>query len=234
MKKIISLIVLIVVIAVFALWIMKTPIISAYLSKKMKTKVSIGSIDFSKSRTKITNFRIKNPRKYKENVAFSSKTINIEYSWKELKKDPSTIDRIELNDNFLSVECSNPLCTSNNWTDIMSKISKKEEKEKEEVIIKNITMNNLDVEILGMGLVPGSKKNVHLSSVSFRNVSSKEGFPTQQLISEIFKEAGINDLLKDFFKGNKGIDKYLNPLKKLFGKKIEENKLDNNTSSSQE
>ncbi|KPK32536.1 MAG: hypothetical protein AMS24_03975 [Chlamydiae bacterium SM23_39] len=197
MKKVIF---ILIIIGIFSLWYMKTPIISLYLSKKLNLPISIQNISFSKSHIKIENFRIRNPKGHNQKVAFSSKKIEVFYGWDKLKKTPAIIDRIEMLDNFLNIECKNPLCSSNNWTEIMKDSRKKEKKEKKEVLVKLIRMNNLFVDIQKMGVVGGEKK-ITLENIEFKDVSSKEGFPIKELIAIIFKKAKVFDFIKSIYKG---------------------------------
>jgi len=127
-----------------------------------------------------------------------------------------------MNDNYLNIECKNAMCSSNNWTDIISSVSQKEEKKKEEreVIVDSLVMNNLDVDIQGLGLIMGARKQVNIPSIEFSKVSSKEGFPTQQLIAAIFKQAGIFDYIKEVIKRLHIFDSYFGPFK-LFGQNEE-------------
>lgn len=207
MKKVVIFI-LFVLVVVLALWTMKASIMSTYLSKILKTPVSIGSIDFSKSQITIKDLKIKNPSGFKEFTAYSCKEVIISFDLKKIKNDPSIIDRIDMNDNYLYIDCQNALCTDNNWTKIMKNISDRELKGQErEVVISSLTMNDLKVNIQGVGLIPGSK-DVNIDHIEFTNVSSKEGFPTEQLIIAIFQEAKLFDYIKGIIEGNKIFDKY--------------------------
>ena len=217
MKKIIAIIILVLLIGVLVLWILKAPVMSMYLSKKMKTPVSIGGIEVSKSHMKIKRLKIHNPPGFKQSTAYTCKEIFISYDWKELKNEPSVIDKIDLTDSYLYVECKNALCTKNNWTQIMAKISDKESKEADgrEVMINTLAMNGLKVDIHELGLIPGGKKSVNIDNIQFNNISSKEGFPTSQLVIAIFKEAGIFDFIKGILDTHKVFDNYfkgINPL----------------------
>lgn len=216
MKKVLVFIALLILIALLSLWFLKTEATSWFLSKKLKTSISLGGVDLSKSKINLQNFKIHNPSGYKHEFAYVCKEAIVSYKFDEIKKDPSVIDRIDLNDSQLYIDCKNALCTSNNWTEIMKEVADKEvkiQKDGKEVIVNNLAMNGLHVEIHGLGLVPGIKKNVEIDHIDFGKVTSKEGFPTNVLIAEIFKQAGLVEYIKSFLNPTKIFDnlKSLNP-----------------------
>lgn len=205
MKKFISIVVIIVV-AIVALWFIKTPIIAGILSSKLKTSVSIGDIFVTPSHITIKNFKIKNPTGF-SGYALRTKTIRVDYSMKKLFSSPSIIDKVLIDDINLDVECTNPVCSKNNWTGIMNNVSEKESKSKSdtEVIIRSFVMKDMKVQIGGMGLL-GKTQTKTLDHIEFNNINSKDGFPTQQLISAIFRSAGLKDYLKGLLEdGPEGI-----------------------------
>jgi len=183
----------IIILVIVVLWIIKTPLTASYLSNKLKTDVSISNMSVSSNLIQIKNFRLKNPRRSKNRYAFVAQSIEIRYSFSKLFNSPSLIDSILVKDVNLNIECANPLCTKNNWTTLVGNISDKEKRSasKKEYIIKELELNNMDVEILGMGLDFTRKKQSHIASIKFYNINSKTGFPTQQLIAAIFRSAGL-------------------------------------------
>jgi hypothetical protein len=188
----------IIILTIFILWIIKTPLIASYLSKKLKTDVSISSIGISTNRIVINNFKLKNPPKTKSKYAFVTNRITFSYSFSKLFSSPTIIDNILLENINLDIECDNPLCTKNNWTTIVKKIDENEQKKKseKEILIKKLVMKEMDVQIVGLGLDFNKTKTAHISHIEFNNINSKTGFPTQQLIAAIFRSAGLKDYLK--------------------------------------
>ncbi len=210
MKKILAIAFLVILIGAFFLWFSKASLLSIYLTKKLKTRVFISDASYSKTHLKIKNFEIKNPSGHKERTAFSSKSIDVSYSWGEVKKVPSVIERIDMKDNYLLIDCKNALCTDNNWSKIIQTISKNEKEDTEkEVIVKKLTMTNLDVDVRGMGALLTITKKVNIPYIEFKNVDSKDGFPTQQLIAAVFKKAGVLDYIKGVFEKNGMIERLL-------------------------
>ncbi|NGX30191.1 MAG: hypothetical protein KR126chlam4_00238 [Candidatus Anoxychlamydiales bacterium] len=195
----------VIILIVVVVWIIKTPIIASYLSNKLKTDVSMSNIAISTKKMEIKNFRIKNPRGSKSRYAFIAKKIEVNYSFSKLMSSPSIVDSILVQDINLDIECSNPLCTKNNWTNIVDNINAKEKKtvSKKEVILKTLSLKNMDVAITGLGLDFNKTKTINVASIEFNNISNKTGFPTQELIAAIFKSAGLKDYLKGILE-NKG------------------------------
>lgn len=235
MKKLLVFLALIILIALLSLWFLKTEVSSWYLSKKLKTSISIGGIELSKSKIKLQNFKIRNPSGFKHDFGYVCKEVIVSYKLSDVRNDPSVIERIDLNDSQLYIDCKNAQCTNNNWTDIMKEVSDKKanmsrDTQGKEVIVNNLSMNGLHVEINGLGLIPGIKKNVDIDHIDFGEVTSKEGFPTEQLVAEIFKSAGIFDYIKSIINPTKIFDNFksLNP----FSQKEDSSQTENNKETS--
>ena len=218
----IGFVILIIIIAVVVVWVLKAPIMSSYLSKKLGVPVSMLGIKMRPSYTRISRFHIANPRGSKTKTAFSTKTINIDYDLKELFGDRTTIDRIDLNDVFLGIEFYNPLGTKNNWTAIGGNLSKKKSNG-HPYLIRKLVISDMDVEIYGMGLsgLLGGVEKKHIDRLEFTNINSKDGFPTEQLIEAIFGRAGLQDYIKNLFSPQGVIKDAVKPLFRLFGKNNE-------------
>jgi len=192
---------LVIAIAV-ALWLIKAPIISSYLSKTLGMHVSISTIGIGSSQMNMRYFKIVNPRKYVEQYALTADSIRFGYQWKELRDTPAIIDRIEIDGIKLAIEFANPLGTQNNWTDLIAKMPPKKEHAKE-VIVKKLVLKNLTVNIRGMGLL-GKNETKTIDQMEFNDVSSNEGFPMKELITRIFGEANILDYIKNIIPGGPG------------------------------
>ena len=214
-KKLTSIIILAIIVLVLFLWFIKTPIMSAYISKKLKLDVSIGKVHMTPSHLKIKNFKIKNPEKTKSKNAFTCKKIEVDFSFSKIFSSPSIIDKISMEDIFIIIECDNALCTKNNWTMMVESVEQKEQKEeKKEVIIEKLILDDISVEVREIGLKK-SKFLANISHIENYNVNSREGFPTQQLIAALFRSAGLKDYLKDIFEKQKFFENFLTPFKDL-------------------
>jgi len=70
-----------------------------------------------------------------------------------------------------------------------------------EVIVRKLILSDLHVEIRGAESNPFIKvpPRKYIKRLEFRNVSSKKGFPTKELIRAIFQGAGIEQYIKEIF-----------------------------------
>ncbi len=207
-----KILVLLIIAAVAFLWLIKAPVMSMYLSDKMKVPVAVGNISMWPSQTTIRDFKISNPHGFKIKAAFKADHTEVDYKFKRLVGEVSEIDKILVNGVYMSIECSNPTCSSNNWTAIGSKMPK-EDKRVHEVLIHDLVLTNITVEIRGLGLL-GKPETKYFDRMEFKEVDSRTGFPTQELITKIFGNAGLMQYIQGIFNAPQdAIDKFLNPLK---------------------
>jgi hypothetical protein len=183
-------------------WLIKAPIMSSYLSSHLKMDVSVGRISVGTGQMKIGNFSISNPKGYKTPTAFKAASIDALYQWKQVRGNPSVIDQILIDGIFLDIEFSNSLSTQNNWSELIRQMPKKKNGSRE-VIIKRLILNNMTVQIRNQGLLDSSKTQT-FNQMEFTDISSKEGFPTHELIAKIFSNAGLMDTIKDVVPGGPG------------------------------
>lgn len=203
---------LIVLAAVVFVWLAKAPVMASYLSRKLGVPVSIGTISIFPSETTIRFFRINNPIGFKSRTAFSAKKIEIDYQWHELTGSPSTIDRIEMDGVVIGIEFANPLGTKNNWTKIGARMPKGEARAGPETFVRELVLKHITVEIRGLGLM-GKVKKKEVDEISLTNINSKEGFPTQEILKQVFGGAGISDFLQDAFEPQNLLQRVLNPFR---------------------
>ncbi len=215
-----KIILLLIIAAIAFLWLIKAPIMSAYLSNKMKVPVSVGNISMWPKQTTIRNFKINNPHGFKTPAAFKADHTEVDYNFKRLTGEVSEIDQILIDGVYLSIECSNPDCSSNNWSAIGTKMPK-EDKRVHEVLIHDLVLTNMTVEIRGLGLF-GKPETKYFDRMEFKEIDSRTGFPTKELIAKIFGNAGLLKYVQDAFNlPQDAIQQFLNPLKS-FGSENEE------------
>ncbi len=185
-----------------AIWLLFAPIVSSYLSRTLGMRVSVAAVTVGPSKMKMRNFRISNPYSYKHRYAFKAGSILSSYQWKSLTGNPRIIDQIEVDQIKLSIEFANALGTQNNWADLISEIPKRKEHERE-VIVKKLIMTNVTVNIEGMGFLAKSESRT-IDRMEFTDVSSKEGFPTGELVAQVFGRANLMQYIKDVLPGGPG------------------------------
>lgn len=198
-------------------WLIKAPILSAYFSSKMGVKVSARSISIWPSTMKIKNFKIHNPKGYKDRTAFQADSIRLFYSWSELTGDPNVIDEIVIENANLDIELDDPTGRSNNWATIIQNMPASPGPD-HHFIVKKLVLKNLKVKISGLGLM-GSEQTKTIEEMELYNIDSRKGFPTSELIEEIFSKAGLMQFIEHIIPGG-GVLKIL-----PFGAKKEAGKL---------
>ncbi len=210
-------ILLLLVVAAFVfIWLMKAPVISSYLTRKMGVSVAIGSVNLGSNHTSMGNFRILNPPRFGSRVAFKANEIQVSYRFGQLTSDPSEIDEIVLDGVYLNIELPSSNTSDNNWTAIGAQMPK--HRGNREVIIHKLIIKNMTVETQGKGAkVLGIAGTRSFDRMEFDEIDSREGFPTEELINRIFKNAGIFKYIENLLNPIQDtIKKNLNPIN-IFG-----------------
>ena len=207
-----KLLVLIVLAALVFVWLIRAPILSSYLTKKMGVNVSLRWIGLWPRHTNIHFFSIKNPPGFKGD-AFKADQITCNYQLGRLFSDPSIIEEIEIKDCVLQIDLIDPMGSANNWTAIGKMIP--QQKKRSHVIIRKLVLTNFNVVIHGKNLFI-KPKQTYFDRLEFDDIDSEEGFPTARLIQMIFQSSGIQDYIKDFLNPGGNLQRYLSPLK-VFG-----------------
>src|SRR3990167_2279419 len=179
------------------LWLAKAPVMGAFLTDKLKIPVSLGSINLSPRQATLRRFAIINPHGFRMPTAFRSDQIQINYEVKKLLSHPAEIDSIYLSDNLISIEMSNALGLENNWKVIGVNMHKPIRHSKA-VLIHKLILLDTKVEILGLGL-PNTVIVKQVDRMVFNEIDSVDGFPTKQLIQQIFQSSGIQEYIENAF-----------------------------------
>lgn len=195
--KIISVVVLLLIIALFFMWMFKTPLLSSYLSKKMGVDVSIEQVELSTSQTKLSNLEVDNLPRYRSSKALTIGEVLTNYSLKGLRAKPTYVELVRLQDMTITLECNDPLCSNNNWETIMSGMDKGSGGD---YLIRKVEIVNLRIDILGSGIKPGGVVTTRINRLDFNNVTSKEGIPLKQIITDIFIRANMQKYFKELMK----------------------------------
>lgn len=208
---------LIIVAAFVFLWLIKAPIMSSYLTKKMGINVTMRSISMWPKTTTIRHFRIANPPGFRTSSAFEVDKTQVNYRWAALTSEPSEIDLITLDDVFLNIEIrSSP--SDNNWAAIGAQMP--ERKRGKEVVIHKLVLRNITVKTEGAAAKKlGIAGTQHFDQMEFDEIDSRDGFPTKELIRRIFQGAGIRQYIENLLNPAQQIKNTLEKPFKLFGNK---------------
>lgn len=212
-----KLIVLILVASVAFVWLIKAPIMSSYLSKKLGLQVTLRAISIWPKTTIIHHFTLENPHGFKRHPALQIARTEVDYRFQALKGNPSEIDQILLENVELNIDIPTPAATKNNWSAIGKEMPKNTTNRA--VVVHKLILKNLTVKTRGAGAtvlgIAGTKQFAHME---FDQIDSRNGFPTKELIRNIFQGVGALDYLKEFLDPINEIQEVLNPLH-IFGEK---------------
>lgn len=189
------------------LWIIRAGIMSSYLSNHLGVPISAARISMWPSQTTIKGFKIFNPRGFKEKRAFGAEKITIDYTFHKLFTDPAEIQQILVQDIFLSVEFANASGSENNWTEIGKHMPS--ERSGKEIMIDRLVFSNLTIEVRNLVDDP---KTYHVDQIEWENLHSKRGFPTEQVVSKLFEEVGLQEYIKEAFDPAGFFEKLFEPL----------------------
>jgi len=208
---------LLIVAGIVFLWLIKAPIMSWYMTEKMKVPVSVSNISMWPSETVIHDFKIRNTREFSHRNALEIDKTTVNYQFSKLTGTPSVIDQIVCDGITLVVECSDAMCKGNNWTAIGAGMDKPE-KHPHEVLIHKLILTNIRAEIYGFGL-KGTPIVKQVDRLEFNEIDSAEGFPTKELIKAIFGGMGIDQYIKDLLNPQNVLKK---ALPSIFGQAMRE------------
>ncbi len=208
--------VLLIAIAVLVfLWLIKAPIMSSYITSKMGVQTTVRTISMWPSETVIRYFRIANPPGFSSRTAFEVKKTMLHYRFGALTSIPSEIDKIILDNVYLNIEVRGS-SSDNNWAAIGAQIPQR--RSGREVIVHKLILRNMTVETKGKGAkILGVSGTRHFDEMEFDEINSVDGFPTKELVSRIFQDAGLIKYLENFLNPTQRIKDTLNPFN-LFGK----------------
>lgn len=191
-------------------WLVKVPILSFYLTEKLRVPVGLVWVSIWPTETTLRDFKIQNPEGFDSPYAFKVKEARIDYHLKSLFSEPVTFDQIALDTVFVEVIFSPPGDFSNNWTVIgnhMPKPSGRHAVYIDALILENITIVVRDFSY------PGEITTRHFDRLEFHNINSARGFPTEEMIRKIFGGFNLGDLIKDAFDPKDLIEDVLDPVR---------------------
>jgi hypothetical protein len=192
----------IIIVAVFVLlWLMKAPLISGCMTEKLGVPVSALSITMRPSYTKVWKFKLANPTGYR-GAALKAEKVEIDYRMKELKLTPSEIDLIELDNVELHIFIDGD---TNNWKEIGAKMPRM--RKKREVVVHKFVITNLEVIVKG----GGRDETKHFDQLEFDDIDSLNGFPTRELVNQIFGATGFLKFIEDTFNPVDDVERVLDP-----------------------
>lgn len=182
-------------------WNARASIASHLIEKNLGTPVTIQSLELDRTGAQINRFTIYNPSGFRSRSAFEAQTIDIDTTLKQLRADPLTIHRIEMNRLLITIEEGKK--GSTNWDQILAHKSKPSSSNRG-WLIKKLVLTDLTVQVIKAN---GSvKRYPTLKRMEFNNLSDQTGFPVDEIEKAIFNQMMMN-LIR-----NLNLQKIINPL----------------------
>lgn len=182
-------------------WARKAGIAAQILEKHLGVPVSLQSLELTRQGGTLSNLVVRNPRGYRSPSAFTAETIAVDTTWKQLRSNPLTIDRIEMSNLLITIEESRSGPT--NWDKILGNAPPKSSSHRH-WLIKALILNNLSVQVVqANGQI---KQYPTLARMEFYNLTDETGFPVDAIEKAIFNEV-MKNLLRNF-----NLQKLLNPV----------------------
>lgn len=182
--------------ALLSLWVLKSPIWATWISHKVNLPVFIDWISLGTTDTTIDEFKIANLWRFKTRDAFRAKTTKISYDFANLKSDPVIFAAIEMDQVYLNIEFPHIGSNSNNWTVMAKRILKGVNRKSKGVQIQKVVLTNVTVDVVGHPDLAGVRK---IPRIEIDNIDSEGGFPTQQLVEQIFQQSGFAEFIAAVF-----------------------------------
>lgn len=211
-----KLLLLVVLGVIVFLWLIKTPFVSAYFSRKMGVHVSLENASIGPHKTNLSWLKIANPKGFGNKAAFKAEETLITYRTNKLLTNPVEIDLIELDNVYVNVQLPSSDPGYNNWTALGQDMPPS--RKGRAVVIHKLVLNRLTIELEGKFVdqygIGGPR---YFDKMEFDEINSDQGFPTRELAGKIFETGGVGQYMQIFLKSVKDqLPKTLNPLK-VFG-----------------
>ncbi len=197
--------------AVVFIWLLKVPFLSFYLTQKLRVPISLDWISIWPRETVMTRFQIDNPAGFPSGAALEADRVKISYNWRQLLSKESIIDRIAVDTIHLYIDFTNGDQSRNNWTALSDEMPKRQPGKN--YLIRDLIFRNFTIEIRGLGIADIIR---HVDFLEFSNVSSEDGFPTEELIHKMFGNLDLGKFIEDSFNPVHLIEDAADPLN-LFG-----------------
>ncbi len=204
MKKILLILILLIIglgVLTWIGWERRASVAAQLIQKHLGgTPTTLNSLEFSEQGAEMRNLVIKNPRGFRSTNAFTAQRISIDTTWQKFRADPLTIELIEMDNLFVTIETNRK--GKMNW-DVILDSGAKPSKVKRQWLIKHLVLRNLTVRVIN---ADGSSKTYPtLSRMDFYNLSSESGFPVSAIEKAIF-----NEMMKNLFR-NLDLQKLIQP-----------------------
>lgn len=199
MKKIVALVLLLCIAALFFAWTMTTQIVAHMIGKQLHVSASIESFNFSSTRASIQGLQIGTPPKSRTKTSFAAQNVTVDSTFSQITGNPLIIDEIDLNTIFVGVEFYDGSGKDNNWSRMLAQEETKHSQKG--YLIRTLILTNLTVQVTKAD--GSTKRYPTIARMEFHNISSETGLPLDQIekaifqlvLKELFQKLDLNQIL---------------------------------------
>lgn len=191
------------VIAAVAVYLLKRQILANILSRELGVRVHIESLTKSGDLISIGGISVGNVKNGELPLSLQVKMITLKAPFGNYFKKRVVIDNISMSDVTLNLEFLNSSQTESNWITILNSITEGEKPPKREgkgrsAVIKKLTVNPLNVNVLVLG--QEVKSFAPINNLTFTDLDTQNGDLsrriTYQIASRLLKRAFVDEALK--------------------------------------
>lgn len=184
---------LLVLLGITFVWLIKAPLIAAYLTQRVGLPLHIRGASVWPSELQLRVVHISNPKGFKDRHALDAKSIVTRYQIGDLFADPVKIQELIVRDVILNIDHADPPGTENNWKVLLQKISPRSKTGRgahlHKIVFENLTLTHLGG---GLAAVP---KTTKVDRLEIEHIQSDQGFPTAELIRRVFAETELGSFV---------------------------------------
>ncbi len=224
--KTITVIIIVLALAYIAFCFLVPEKVSKELSEKLNVPVHIESITPSLDAIEIAEIEIANPENSHFPAALRVKKTTIEAFITNYLSEKITIDEIDLDTVYVSLEFDSAKGTSGNWSQLMNNLKANQtpsENKNNSVSIKKIKIKNIQVDLF--------YKDTHttrtlpvIKEISLKNINNQTGFPLDQImqsvlgemLTSIFIQENLKNMIDGILAPKNEIQSLLDPIENLF------------------
>jgi hypothetical protein len=163
-------------------WMNRTALAAHFLSRQLHVPVSLHSLELSSTEADLIQLWVGNPAQFKTATAFAAQEIAIVSTPSQILGNPLVIDEIVIADIFVGIEYHEG--GESNWDRILHHSSSSHSNSSKDYLIRTLVLTNLTVEVTQAdGRV---KRYPTIPRMEFHNISSKTGFPIEEIEKAIF------------------------------------------------
>ena len=153
--------------------------LSSHLSEKMGVAVSIQTMTLAPSSLGVYELVINSPKGCILPRAFTAKEIKVDAPLTRYLRQDVVIDKVVLQDVYMGLELTSTTNSQGNWSVIMDNLNRslQENPSNGKVLIKELTVRNLQIDLVFRQGNRQVKRLKPIPVMSFQNVSSETGLP---------------------------------------------------------